>query len=155
MESEGPEGWSARPAVRIICVDGAGRILLMRWQDPRDHHRFWEPPGGGVEPGESDIEAARRELHEETGLPGSSVRDAAVPVERDFRWLGTRYLKTEPFFLARFDGTPDVRPTAFSPEENATFLGMAWLSPGEIEALGDAVEPSRLLELIGPLLGTS
>ncbi|MCP2334887.1 NUDIX hydrolase [Actinomadura rupiterrae] len=148
-----PEEWSARPAVRVICVDGAGRVLLMNWHDPHNARVFWEPPGGGVDPGESDIEAARRELHEETGLPGSSVQDGSVPVQRDFVWLGTRYVKTEPFFLARFEDTPDVGPTAFTPEEDDTFLGMAWLSPTEIDAL-DAVEPPHLLQAIAPLLNS-
>lgn len=150
----GPGDWSARPAVRIICVDGAGRILLMNWHDTYYDRVFWEPPGGGVDPGESDIEAARRELREETGLPGSSVQDVSVRVERDFHWLGTRYVKVEPFFLARFDGTPDVAPTGFTPEEDDTFLGMAWFSPGEIAALDAEVEPSDLLSAIVPLLGT-
>ncbi|WP_026415941.1 NUDIX hydrolase [Actinomadura oligospora] len=154
METYEPADWSARPAVRIVCVDGAGRVLLMNWNDPHNRRVFWEPPGGGVDPGESDIEAARRELHEETGLPGSSIRDVSVRVERDFLWLGTRYVKTEPFFLARFDDTPDVRPTAFTPQENDTFLGMAWLSPREIATLSDAVEPSNLLTAIIPLLNT-
>ncbi|MEV5572570.1 NUDIX domain-containing protein [Spirillospora sp. NPDC052269] len=151
---DGAGEWSDRAAVRIICVDGVGRVLLMNWHDPYNQRVIWEPPGGGVEPGESDIEAARRELHEETGLPGSSVRDVSVRVERDFLWLGTRYVKTEPFFLARFDGTPDVRPAGFTPEENDTFLGMAWFSPGEIAALDAPVEPSNLLTAIVPLLDT-
>ena len=30
----------------------------------------WLPVGGEIEPGESPLEAARRELHEETGLIG-------------------------------------------------------------------------------------
>ncbi|MFC4913110.1 NUDIX hydrolase [Actinomadura gamaensis] len=148
-----PREWSARPAVRIICVDGAGRVLLMNWRDPHDRRVFWEPPGGGVDPGESEIEAARRELYEETGLPGSSVRETRVRVERDFTWLGTRYVKTEPFFLARFDTTPAVRPTAFTPEEDETFLGMAWFSPAELAAL-EAVDPPHLLQAITPLLDT-
>ncbi|MFC5179762.1 NUDIX hydrolase [Actinomadura harenae] len=152
METYEPAEWSARAAVRIICLDGADRVLLMNWHDPHNHREFWEPPGGGVDPGESDIEAARRELHEETGLPGSSVQDVSVRVERDFLWLGTRHLKTEPFFLARFAGTPDVRPAALTPEENATYLGMAWFSPGEIAALGGSVEPSNLLSAIALLL---
>lgn len=44
----------------------AGRILVIQ------HRRLgtWLPVGGELEPGESPLEAARRELHEETGLEG-------------------------------------------------------------------------------------
>ncbi len=52
-------------SVAIFCRhDGA--VLLI-------HHRrlgTWLPVGGELEPGETPLEAARRELLEETGLPG-------------------------------------------------------------------------------------
>jgi 8-oxo-dGTP pyrophosphatase MutT (NUDIX family) len=43
-----------------------GRVLLIR------HRRLdlWLPPGGECEPGETPLEAAARELREETGLVG-------------------------------------------------------------------------------------
>ena len=41
-----------RPAARVICLDAADRVLLMHWRDPSDGHLLWEPPGGGIEPGE-------------------------------------------------------------------------------------------------------
>ncbi|BCJ49225.1 hypothetical protein Asp14428_07000 [Actinoplanes sp. NBRC 14428] len=40
----------------------------MHWRDPLDGHDVWEPPGGGLDPGEDHLRAARRELAEETGL---------------------------------------------------------------------------------------
>lgn len=132
-----------RPAVRIICVDGDGRILLLRWRDPVNERVYWEPPGGGLDEGETPIEAARRELYEETGLPGSAVLDVSVPVERDFHWLGEHYKKTEPFYLARFEGSPDVRPTEFTPIENDTYVGHGWFTPAELGGL-DVLEPAHL-----------
>jgi 8-oxo-dGTP pyrophosphatase MutT (NUDIX family) len=44
-----------------------GRILLIH------HHRLktWLPPGGEIHEGETPLEAAKRELSEETGLSGS------------------------------------------------------------------------------------
>jgi 8-oxo-dGTP diphosphatase len=52
-------------AVAIFCRN-AGEILLVR------HKRLglWLPVGGELEPGETPLEAARRELREETGLEG-------------------------------------------------------------------------------------
>jgi len=52
-------------SVAVFCRN-AGEILLVR------HKRLdlWLPVGGELEPGETPLEAARRELREETGLEG-------------------------------------------------------------------------------------
>jgi 8-oxo-dGTP diphosphatase len=140
-----------RPAVRIVCVDSKGRVLLLRWRDPGGGRVIWEPPGGGIDPGETPLEAARRELHEETGLAGDAVEDVSIPVERDFTWMGRHYVKVEPFYLARFDGSPRVDPAGFDATERDTFVGSAWHTPEEIAGL-DGLEPPRLLDAVTWLL---
>ncbi len=58
---------SVIPCVGAVIKDGQGRLLLIK----RGHAPgagLWSLPGGRVEPGETDIQALRREMLEETGL---------------------------------------------------------------------------------------
>lgn len=57
-----------RPAARGIVVDDADRVLLCRFDFPSEGVTVWGTPGGGVEPGETPLDALRRELAEEIGL---------------------------------------------------------------------------------------
>ncbi len=61
---------SVIPAVACyLLVDPTGAILLQeRDSGAPTHADQWCTPGGHVEPGESPVEAARRELLEETGI---------------------------------------------------------------------------------------
>ena len=57
-----------RRAARVIVVSSQDRLLLFEGGDPdRPHVRIWHAPGGGLEPGENDRQAAQREFLEETG----------------------------------------------------------------------------------------
>ena len=60
-----------RPAARLLVLDPCDRVLLFRFvfdDGPLAGQRYWATPGGALEQGESYLEAARRELAEETGI---------------------------------------------------------------------------------------
>ncbi|GGM29810.1 NUDIX hydrolase [Dactylosporangium sucinum] len=141
-----------RPAARIVCLDRAQRVLLLHWRDPFDGSRLWEPPGGGIDPGETPLEAARRELAEETGLDPAAVGEAFVAVERDVRWNGKRFVGEEQFFLARFDAErPALARTGLLPDEQLNLQAHVWVGPAELVALPDRLEPPGLAAVIAAL----
>ena len=55
------------PCVGALVHDDEGRLLLVRRRNEPGAGR-WSVPGGRVEPGETDADAVRREVLEETGL---------------------------------------------------------------------------------------
>ena len=73
-----------RPNVGIVLVARDGRVWLgRRASTPAPHN--WQFPQGGIDAGEAELDAALRELKEETGV--SSVR----LLGRTHDWLGYEF----------------------------------------------------------------
>ena len=63
--------WPVAAVIAVTWYDG--RVLLVRRHNP-PNAGLWGFPGGKVEPGESLLRAAERELAEETGVQGAARR---------------------------------------------------------------------------------
>lgn len=78
-------------AAVVDDLDRPSRLLAARRTEPPELAGGWELPGGKVDPGESEVDALHRELHEELGVLvelGASV-EGPLP---DGRWpLGDRF----------------------------------------------------------------
>jgi len=75
-----------RFGARVVLLDPADRVLLFRLENPRSGNTWWATPGGGVEAGEKSLDAARRELKEETGI---EVDQLVGPIWVDDHWFRT------------------------------------------------------------------
>jgi double-stranded uracil-DNA glycosylase len=99
-------GLPLRQAVRAIVATPDRRTLLLRYFNEFDE--WWIPPGGGIEPGESDEETLRREIREEIGIEEYELGPMLYENERYFMlepgFGGQRnrnYLVRVPFFEAQ------------------------------------------------------
>ena len=107
-----------------LCAGGFvirdGRVLaLRRWNG------VWLPPKGHIDPGETMIEAAVREIREETGLAvesGGILGETAYTHAED----GQPHQKRVHWFLM-FAGPGEVNPEA------GMFTGFRWLGPDELD----------------------
>lgn len=59
-------------AVVVIALDEEGRVALVRQYRHAVRRYLLELPAGGLEPGESPLESAQRELREEVGVEAAS-----------------------------------------------------------------------------------
>jgi 8-oxo-dGTP pyrophosphatase MutT (NUDIX family) len=122
--------------VRIVAVDDAGRVALVR----HGYAPGWHLPGGAVEPGETAESAALRELAEETG----------VTADGPLSLLGL-------YFNPAFGGRDHValfRAESFSigsePPLGREIAERGWFSP---DALPEETTPATRRRLLEALTG--
>ena len=89
-----------------LVYRSSGELLLVR----HDGVGMWVLPGGGVDGGESFIEAARRELDEEAGVD-ADYEGLAMVSRVNIEWRGHDTWGVLPVFRARAaeGATPEVR----------------------------------------------
>src|SRR5947199_5202487 len=66
------------PAATIVAVDTSDRVTLVRQDRAPAVGKLLELPAGGVDDGESPLEAAQRELRDETWLHGGGWVEGAA-----------------------------------------------------------------------------
>jgi TDG/mug DNA glycosylase family protein len=138
-----------RPAVRALVLDRDDRVLLVRFEQPVTKESWWATPGGGVEPGESDADALRRELREEAGLTSFDVGPVIWTRRHAFAWLGRLLRQHERIHLVRVE-SHDVAPTVDLAAEAVEET--RWWTLDELDAGKVEFAPRQLPELVRSLL---
>ena len=142
FECELTPGPEPRRTISVVVTRADGRVLLLQRTPARGG--FWQPVTGRVELGESPVEAAQRELREETSL---ETAVAPLNYEHVFAFAEARApdLIRETAFTTRSD-----QPIRLSPAEH---VALGWFTAEEAIAkvphpgLAKAIALARSLSL--------
>jgi 8-oxo-dGTP pyrophosphatase MutT (NUDIX family) len=145
-----------RDAVRVVLTDDGGRVLLLHAVTPDvGPAGWWELPGGGIDDGESYLDAAIREVREETGLRLDPAACGPPSWRRDTTWRsrGLRRLQHEVVVGARVRGLrPAIRTDGRTANELEVYVDARWWEVGDILGSIERFYPGRLPELLPAFL---
>jgi bis(5'-nucleosidyl)-tetraphosphatase len=113
-----------RSAGAVVFREEDGKRLFLLLSYPSSGHRankdYWDLPKGHIEKGESENDAAKREVKEETGLESIVIIPGfKETIKYFFRWEDKDILKFVTFYLAK----TQTKEVNISDEHN----GFDWL----------------------------
>ena len=133
--------------VGVICFRRHEVLLIQRGQPPRQGK--WSLPGGRIDPGESEQDAAIRELREETCVD-ATLGPKIATVDAEFE--GVRY-RLHDYVAVWESGTPegadDALEARFFAIDSVSALGMWSKTVEVIQNAYSAIQPRAANE--GPL----
>ncbi|MBW8813157.1 MAG: NUDIX domain-containing protein [Caulobacterales bacterium] len=141
-----------RPTARVLLLDAADRILLLKGRLPaaKDRPGAWFTVGGGVEPGETYVEAAAREIREETGI-ADFVLGPVVWVREGVMRMPEPTLFKECYLVARCEGAEPDR-ALWTEIERELIEDIRWWTHGDLAATEEPVFPPGLAQRLPPIL---
>ena len=142
----------------LILLDGDGRVLLFKVEDPAVFRPgdpsspvFWVTPGGSLEAGEGHLDAARRELWEETGIAGVEPGPWVAVCEPVLNWAGELIRAHDRFYLIRL-GSAAVTLERLSDDERGVYRAHRWWAVDDLRASGERVVPPGLGDLLARIV---
>jgi 8-oxo-dGTP pyrophosphatase MutT (NUDIX family) len=140
-----------REAARVILHNPQGEILLMltHWDPGTGLPPRWLTPGGGIDSGETTLQAAIRELFEETGIRVNANELGEVIHRIEFRldWTDGSYETGVHHFYELLVETPfELNTENWTLDEHRDVLEVRWHRVDELSEL--RLGPQGLLEFL-------
>ena len=138
-----------RPVARVLVFDREDRILLFLTTAPDTSGvARWLTPGGGVDPGETFEQGARRELFEETGLVVESLGESVWAHDYDVEWDDADHDSGHAEFFTLVTDRFEPASDNWTDDERVDVLEHRWWSLAELLAERPRFEPAELIELV-------
>jgi 8-oxo-dGTP pyrophosphatase MutT (NUDIX family)/putative intracellular protease/amidase len=141
-----PEG-RLRPIALAVLRDDQGRLLVTEGRDDAKGETFYRPPGGGIEFGETAVQAARREILEELGVEVVQAKLLGY-CENIFVYEGRSGHEIIALVEARFKDPGLYAQESFVVNEAGRLSRAVWKSPEEIRAAGQSLYPLELTNFL-------
>lgn len=143
-----------RLTARVLLFDPAHRLLLMKGRLPGDSPApgAWFTVGGGARPGESVLQAAEREVREETGFAAVEFGPVVWRREASLRAPGGELmLFKEHYLVARCAGGEPCRD-GWEAHERSLVDDIRWWALEEIRTSAEDIYPPDIRRLLPDVL---
>jgi 8-oxo-dGTP pyrophosphatase MutT (NUDIX family) len=126
-----------RSIASLMILSGDGKLLMGR-KDPKKggvYPNVWHIPGGGINEGESPVDAARREGLEEVGIDFTDVELVPIPYvghDETVKSLPSGEKVWVKMTFHRFGAQLDKPAAEIALRPNSDLVELRWFGPGEL-----------------------